>query len=231
MTASHGFTLFETAIGSCGIAWAGRAIVGVQLPEADAGATRARLRRRFPDAGESRPPAALRPVLDAIVALLDGTASDLSTAPLDMTGVPPFHRRVYEVTRTIPPGATLSYGDIAARLGSPRAARAVGQALMRNPFALVVPCHRVLAAGGRLGGFSADGGLATKRRLLAIEGVVVDGAPAPAEGDGAFGFDPAVAVEHLRAADPALGRLIDDVGPFDLRLRRTANLFAALAEA
>jgi methylated-DNA-[protein]-cysteine S-methyltransferase len=87
-----------------------------------------------------------------------------------MEGVPEFHQRVYEVARTIPPGNTLSYGDIAARLGSPRAARAVGQALGRNPFAIVVPCHRVLGAGGKIGGFSAQGGIDTKRRMLALEG-------------------------------------------------------------
>jgi methylated-DNA-[protein]-cysteine S-methyltransferase len=96
-------------------------------------------------------------------------ASDLISVELDMSGVPPFHRRVYQLIRTIPPGETMSYGEVATLLGSPGAARAVGQALRRNPFALVVPCHRVVAAGGRLGGFSANGGLATKVRLLALE--------------------------------------------------------------
>jgi methylated-DNA-[protein]-cysteine S-methyltransferase len=86
--------------------------------------------------------------------------------------VPEFHRRVYDVARTIPPGATLTYGDIAARLGEPGSARAVGQALGRNPFPIIVPCHRVLAANGQLGGFSATGGSATKRRLLTIEGAL-----------------------------------------------------------
>ena len=92
--------------------------------------------------------------------------------------MPPFHRRVYEVTRTIAPGVTRSYGEIAARLGAPRSARAVGQALGRNPFAILVPCHRVLAAGGKPGGFSANGGVATKLRLLAIETAQNNGAPA-----------------------------------------------------
>ena len=232
MAASHGFTLFDTPIGSCGIAWRGDTVVGVQLPEADADTTRARLRRRFPEAGEIPPPARLRAVVDAIVGFLEGADSDLAAVPLDMTGVPAFHRRVYEVVRTIPAGSTLSYGDVAAQLGSPRAARAVGTAMTRNPFPLVVPCHRVLAAGGRIGGYSAAGGLATKRRLLAIEG----SAAATTElrrrdGDAGLGFDPAAAVAHLRAADTVLGRLIDEIGPFDLPLRRTASLFAALAEA
>src|SRR5258706_15846512 len=96
MAASHGFTLFDTAIGSCGIAWRGHTVVGVQLPEADADATRARLRRRFPEAGETPPPARLRPVVDALVGLLDGAESDLAAVPLDMSAVPEFHRRGYE---------------------------------------------------------------------------------------------------------------------------------------
>jgi methylated-DNA-[protein]-cysteine S-methyltransferase len=107
--------------------------------------------------------------IEGIVALLDGQAHDLSTVVLDMDRVPEFHRRVYQITRTIAPGATLSYGDIAIRLGNAALARNVGQALGRNPFPIIVPCHRVVAAGGKLGGFSARGGTAMKRRLLAIE--------------------------------------------------------------
>ncbi len=94
---------------------------------------------------------------------------------LDLEQVPPFHRRVYEVARTIPPGSTLTYGEIASRLGEPRLARDVGQALGRNPFAIVVPCHRVVAAGGKTGGFSAGGGVRTKLRMLAIEGAPAAG--------------------------------------------------------
>jgi methylated-DNA-[protein]-cysteine S-methyltransferase len=179
MTA-HGFALFNTAIGRCGVAWSERGIAGVQLPEADEQQARARLLQRFPTAGESIPPPEVRQALDRIVALLDGEPSDLSVVPLDMDGVPPFHRRVYEAARRIPPGEILSYGEIAARLGTPRAARAVGQALGQNPFPIVVPCHRVVAAGGKIGGFSAHGGVATKLRMLAIEGAQVDGARAPA---------------------------------------------------
>ena len=225
------FTLFDTAIGRCGIAWGPRGIAGVQLPEAARGETRARLRRRFPEAREAAPPSEVQRAIDAIAALLRGEASDLSGIALDMDGVPPFHRRVYEVARTIPPGATLSYGDIAARLGAPGSARAVGQALGRNPFAIVVPCHRVLAAGGKAGGFSANGGVATKLRLLSIEGAPASGALPLFDGDGALGFDPSVAVAHLRASDAALARVIDAVGPFRLPLKRTPSLFVALAEA
>ncbi len=164
-----GIAFFDTAIGRCGIAWAERGIVGVQLPESNDVATRARMLRRFPKARELKPPADVRRAIDGITALLRGAPSDLSTVTLDMAGVPAFNRRVYEFARTIPVGATLSYGEIAARLGKRDAARAVGQALGRNPFAIVVPCHRVLAAGGKLGGFSAASGIKTKQRLLSIE--------------------------------------------------------------
>jgi methylated-DNA-[protein]-cysteine S-methyltransferase len=184
----RGFTLFDTAIGRCGIAWSGRGVAGTQLPEARDGETRARLRRRFPDAREAAPPPDVQRALDAITALLAGGRSALDAVALDMDGVPPFHRRVYEVARGIPAGETLSYGEVAARLGDPSLARAVGQALGRNPFAIVVPCHRVLAAGGKTGGFSGSGGVATKLRLLAIEGVRPNAQLALFEGDGAFGF-------------------------------------------
>lgn len=165
----RGFTLFDTAIGRCGIAWSGRGIAGVQLPEASERETRARLRRRFPDARETSPPPEAQRAIDGVVALLRGERSDLHVIALDMDGVPPFHRRVYEVARTIPPGTTLSYGDVAARMGAPGSARDVGQALGQNPFAIIVPCHRVLAAKGKVGGFSARGGVRTKLRLLSSE--------------------------------------------------------------
>lgn len=169
MTAT-GFSLFDTAIGHCGIAWGERGIVGVQLPEAHKTLTRARMRRLFPDAVEAGPPLQVRGAAARIAALLDGVGDDLRDIELDMSGVSPFEARVYELVRGIAPGETLTYGEVAARLGEPGAARAVGRALGRNPFAPVVPCHRVLAAGGRPGGFSADGGVVTKLRMLQIEG-------------------------------------------------------------
>jgi len=128
----HGFALFDTDIGPCGIAWGARGITGVQLPEASEARTRARLVRRYPHAREAPPPADVRRVIDSIVSLLGGQASDLSAAALDMDGLPEFDRRVYEVARGIAPGATLSYGEIAARLGERGLARDVGQALGRK---------------------------------------------------------------------------------------------------
>ncbi|MGH8930796.1 MAG: methylated-DNA--[protein]-cysteine S-methyltransferase [Egibacteraceae bacterium] len=226
--AGPGFALFGTAIGQCAIAWDHRGVTAVQLPEAAEPATRARILQRVPDARLATPSQEARRAVDGIVSLLDGEATDLSFVRLDMHAVPPFHRRVYEIARTIPAGSTLTYGEVAARLGATSAARAVGQALGRNPFPIVVPCHRVLAAGGKVGGFSANGGAATKLRLLEIEGA----RPAPlGDGDGAFGFDPLVAVERLRAADPGLARLMDRIGPFDLTLETTPSIFAALAKA
>jgi methylated-DNA-[protein]-cysteine S-methyltransferase len=164
-----GFALFDTAIGACGIAWSARGIAGVQLPEGSPHDTRAQLRRRFPDARETPPTVPVQRAIEGVVALLRGEPSELGAVTLDMDGVPPFHRRVYEVARTIPPGTTLSYGEVAARMGAPGAARDVGQALGQNPFAIIVPCHRVLAANGKVGGFSAPGGVRTKLRLISSE--------------------------------------------------------------
>jgi methylated-DNA-[protein]-cysteine S-methyltransferase len=172
--AEQGFTVFATAIGHCGIAWGEHGIVGAQLPEGSEDQTRARMRRRFPEAPETDPPPAVHAAVDGVVVLLDGGRPDLSIVELDMTGIPDFYRRVYEVVRAIPPGNTLTYGDVAQRLGMPALAQAVGQAMSRNPFAPIVPCHRVLAAGGKDGGFSANGGVATKRRMLVIEGAFAD---------------------------------------------------------
>jgi O-6-methylguanine DNA methyltransferase len=172
MTAAH-FALFETAIGVCGIVWTEHGVCGVQLPEPRAETARACLRRRFAGASEHPPIELTERTIDAIVALLAGRPSDLSDVLLDLNGIPAFHQRVYALTRQIPAGRTASYGEIATQLGEPGTARAVGEALGRNPVPLIVPCHRVLAAGGKFGGFSARGGVATKMRLLAIERAIL----------------------------------------------------------
>jgi methylated-DNA-[protein]-cysteine S-methyltransferase len=170
------YTLFETSIGLCGLAWNEHGIIGFQLPEDDASKTRARLARRFPRIVEAPQPPDIQGIIADVAALLRGEARDLSNVPLDMGGVSDFDRRVYEIARSIPPGRVLTYGEVASRLGIDNA-RAIGQALGRNPFAIIVPCHRVVAAGGKLGGFSANGGTTTKRRLLAIEGARRDESP------------------------------------------------------
>lgn len=166
--APSGYALFETPIGRCGIAWTPRGVAGVSLPDAGAPAARARLSMRAGGADEgTRPESVARAVAD-ITALLSGEPVDLSEVALD-DEEPPFHRSVYAIARAIPPGRTLTYGEVAAQLGGPQLARAVGQALGRNPWPIIVPCHRVLAASGRTGGFSAPGRAATKLRMLTIE--------------------------------------------------------------
>jgi methylated-DNA-[protein]-cysteine S-methyltransferase len=164
------YTLFDTAIGRSAIAWGEQGIVAVQLPAASESRTRARIMRMFPEAREASPPPAVQRAIDGIVALLHGEVVDLSDIALDISRVPDFHRGVYAAARTIPVGRTLTYGEIAERLGDPSVARDVGQALGENPFPIIVPCHRVLAANGKLGGFSAPGGTTTKLKLLRIEG-------------------------------------------------------------
>lgn len=170
------YTLFDTPIGLCGMAWNGHGVVGMQLPEDDASKSRSRIAKRFPESLEVPPPPHIQTIIAEVIALLKGEARDLSAIPLDMAGVPELHRRVYEVARSIPPGKLMTYGEIASRLGINNA-RLIGQALGKNPFVIIVPCHRVVAAGGKLGGFSANGGGMTKRRLLAIEGARRDESP------------------------------------------------------
>lgn len=174
MSAS-GFALFETAIGRCAIAWSERGIAGVQLPEGSERATKSRMLRRFPAVREAAPPASVERTIADIVALLGGERRDLSCAVLDIEAVPDFNRRVYAIARTIPAGGTMTYGEIAERLGDRQLARDVAQALSQNPLPIIVPCHRVMAAGGKMGGFSAPGGVRTKLRLLSIEGAQPSG--------------------------------------------------------
>ncbi len=171
--AGFGHALFPTAIGTCGIAWGLGGIVAVQLPESDDIATRARmLRENRQCAMAAEPPSEVRSAIEGIQALLAGQPRDLCEVRLDMARISPFHQQVYAIARAIPPGRTRTYGEVAQELGSIGLSRAVGQALGLNPFAPVVPCHRVLAASGKTGGFSAGGGAATKMRMLDIEGAL-----------------------------------------------------------
>ena len=176
MTALH-FAIFDTSIGKCGIAWGSRGVRAVQLPMSNEDKTRARIRQRYGEIDDVPPTAEVQRVIDGIVELLEGKPNDLADVVLDLEGVPEFHRGVYEIARTIPPGKTMTYGDIAKQLGGVELSRDVGQALGHNPCPVVVPCHRVLAAGGKPGGFSANGGVATKLKMLAIEGAVVNHTP------------------------------------------------------
>jgi methylated-DNA-[protein]-cysteine S-methyltransferase len=169
-TPLSGFALFDTAIGRCGVAWNSRGIARITLPEISDSIARERLARSTLDGAELPPPPAIAAAIERIVAHVRGEPAALDELVLDMTTVPPFHCEVYVAARRIPSGQTVSYGALARSLGKPDAARAVGQAMGANPFPIVVPCHRVLAANHATGGFSAHGGVETKARLLAAEG-------------------------------------------------------------
>jgi len=171
------FALFDTPIGICGIEWGPRGINGLQLPMGSDEKTRTRVRQRRGDIGEAAPTKEVQRAIDRMVELLAGKPDDLRDIPLDLDGVPEFNRGVYDIARRIPPGQTMTYGDIAKRLGGVELSRDVGQALGRNPCPIVVPCHRVLAAGQKPGGFSAKGGVSTKLKMLAIEGAAVNHTP------------------------------------------------------
>jgi methylated-DNA-[protein]-cysteine S-methyltransferase len=174
---THGYALFPTAIGLCGLVWSERGITRVVFPENTEAATRARLTRRDPDLTETTPPPPIARAILVITALLESGRADLTDIKLDMAGIEADERAILEAARAIPAGSTLTYGQLAAKVGQPNGARAVGQAMARNPFPIVVPCHRVLAAGGGFGGFSAPGGLESKARLLTIERAATSQAP------------------------------------------------------
>jgi methylated-DNA-[protein]-cysteine S-methyltransferase len=165
-----GYTIFDTMIGRCGIAWSHAGILGVQLPEAREIETRRRLYRLYPDSREQRPPPSVEAAIEGIVALLRGQPSELSDVTLDTQGIHAFNLRVYQLTQAIPRGETRTYGEIAARLGATGAVHSVAQALAKNPFVIIVPCHRVLEAGSYADRMSPHGGSISKRRLLSIEG-------------------------------------------------------------
>ena len=170
------YALFDTAIGRCGIAWTERGVCAVQIPEGDDATTRRRLLRQWSETEEAEPPPGVTAIIESIVALLDGGDVDFTDCALDLRGTSEFEREVYRVALEIPAGQTLTYGEVAERIGQTGAARAVGRALGDNPVPIIVPCHRVVAANGKTGGFSAAGGAATKQRMLAIESA---GNPAP----------------------------------------------------
>jgi methylated-DNA-[protein]-cysteine S-methyltransferase len=165
------YTIFDTGIGRCGIAWGDAGIVGVQLPETREIETRKRLYQLYPDAREMRPPLNVELAIGGMVALLHGERGDFSDVTLDMSGIHVFNQRVYQITRAIPRGETRTYGEIAVRLGAPGATHSVARAIARNPFVIIVPCHRVIEAGGYADKMSPHGGVISQRRLLSIEGV------------------------------------------------------------
>jgi methylated-DNA-[protein]-cysteine S-methyltransferase len=166
----RGYTIFDTAVGRCGIVWSDAGIVAVHLPEAREIDTRRRVYQLYPEAREARPPMNTEIAIDGIVTLLRGEASDLLDVTLDTRGIHVFNQRVYELTRAIPRGETRTYAEIATRLGAPGTTHSVAQAIAKNPFVIIVPCHRVLEAGGYADKISPNGGTISKRHLLSIEG-------------------------------------------------------------
>jgi methylated-DNA-[protein]-cysteine S-methyltransferase len=228
------YHLFETPIGPCAIAWTEAGIVSFQLPQRTEVETRARMA-----AHEEAPlPKWLKSTVARAVRHLEGAPQPFDGDRLDLSGVPPFHAKVYEALRAVKAGETVTYGELASRAGSKAALRAVGQAMAKNPIPLLVPCHRVLAAGNKPGGFSAYGGRVTKATLLALEGVTL-GEPQKKEDVPLFDaragitlpYDAEEAVRYLCARDEKLAALIARAGPFTLRLKETEGAFLALAES
>lgn len=227
----RGHTAFETALGTCAIAWSPAGIVAVQLPESTPERTVARIAERAGSA-DAAPPDWIAAAARRIAAALAGSPEDLSDLPLDLSDAPPFHAAVYaHVARDVPHGRTSTYGAVARAIGREGASRAVGQAMARNPVPVIVPCHRVLSAGGALTGFSAYGGLVTKARMLAREGVHprVPDAPTPVPLSDPR-FDAREARRYLTAKDPRLGAWMELVGDFGLAVE-PREVYEAVARA
>ncbi len=169
-----GYALFDTIFGVCGIAWSDRGVVRLALPERTPEETETRLRRQAGTSDRAQPPRAIASVIRAVQRYFEGDAVDFSHVPIDLSTEPDFERRVYKALRQVSWGLTTSYGDLAILAGSSGAARAVGRAMAKNPLPVIIPCHRVLASGGAIGGFSAHGGLGTKQKMLSLERVTLD---------------------------------------------------------
>jgi methylated-DNA-[protein]-cysteine S-methyltransferase len=168
------YCLFETALGRCGVAWTDFGLSRVQLPERDAATTKRRLQRRQPTRKETQIPWDVARSIDLLQRYFAGNRTDFTDVTLDFSGIGSFNCQIYQELRRVGWGETTTYGKLAQIVNAPGSARAVGAAMSRNPWPVVVPCHRVLAAAKGIGGFSAFGGAATKRRLLQLEGIEVD---------------------------------------------------------
>jgi methylated-DNA-[protein]-cysteine S-methyltransferase len=210
-------TRVKTTIGPLEITYEAKAVTGIKLVEGP----------KTPVARPRDVPSFVQDLAHALELHLAGKPQDFSGVPLDFTGLPAFHTRVYKASRFIASGARVTYGELAARVGSPGAARAVGQAMAKNPFFVVVPCHRITSAVGAvsarsdLGGFSAPGGALTKRRMLEIEGAFLEPPP----------FDVVRALRELRKRDPVLGKVIDQAGDRRPRIEPLTTVFEALGRS
>jgi methylated-DNA-[protein]-cysteine S-methyltransferase len=172
-SAAIGYTLFDTAFGVCGIAWSKCGVVRLALPERTPAETETRVRRQAETNARVQPPRVIATIIRKVQRYFEGDAIDFSQVAIDLSAEPDFERRVYKALRGVSWGLTVSYGELAILADSPGAARAVGRAMAKNPLPVIVPCQRVLAAGGAIGGFSAHGGLATKQKMLALERITL----------------------------------------------------------
>ena len=179
MVGHNAYQLLETAAGVAAIGWMDSAVTSLRLPAPTALETERSILRRLPGAVRAEPPAGIAAVIDAAIRYFDGEQIEFFEIPVDPGQQPPFFARVYAFVRTLGWGETTTYGAVAQALDAgPEQARAVGQAMATNPIPLIIPCHRVLAAGGKIGGFSAPGGSMSKARMLELEGVAITVAPA-----------------------------------------------------
>lgn len=211
--------LFETPVGAIGFGWTEAGIDRVQLPGADRDDTARRLAAACPGRPlTTRMPAAVRGAARRLTRHLGGRPDPLRDVAVDLSAASPFARQAYEALRRVTPGSTVTYAELARRIGRPGAARAMGRAMGANPVPLLVPCHRVLAADNALGGFSSPRGVTMKARLLFLEGVVPD--PEHAAG-----------IAHLRRVDPKLREVIDRVGPYCPSYGDPADAWGSLVEA
>jgi methylated-DNA-[protein]-cysteine S-methyltransferase len=231
------YAMFETPLGHCALAWNDDGVTGFQLPEETPDATRERLLAKAKEAGAEGAkmrglPKWVKDAIDRVRAHLGGKPQELAAVPIDLSRASDFDAKIYRALQGVPAGKTTTYGELAKLVGSPGGSRAVGRAMATNPYPLLVPCHRVVASGGKAGGFSAYGGLLTKEKLLALEGGALRAQTSLFAGDGpTLPFDWNEAQRVLRAADPVLGKLMDRVGDRRLALKATEGTFAALAES
>jgi methylated-DNA-[protein]-cysteine S-methyltransferase len=230
------WTMFETPIGECGLAWSEAGVTSLQLPEGSRDATRARLLEKANESGREwkTPPPWVKDTIARVREHLAGKPQDLSRVPLDLTHVTAAMAKILRACQRVPSGTTVTYGDLAKKIGSPGAARAVGRAMATNPVPLLVPCHRVVGAAGKAGGFSAYGGVVTKEKILALEGATLTAQQslfAARPRAASLPFDADAAVKAIADADPVLGKHIAKVGPLRLQLKDSEGTFAALAES
>ena len=218
---TSGLHLFATPIGTCGLGWTVRGVDRIELPAPDEASLHAALLRRTADRDGERefrsPPPAVRAVMRRLGRHLKGRSDDFTDVALDLGATSPFARRVYRALRRVPPGKTTTYAALARKAGQPGAARAVGRAVGANPLPLLVPCHRVIRADGKLGGFTAAGGARLKARILYAEGVILDP-------------EQARAINHLRR-DRVLRRLIDRLGPLPFAAQQPGDPYKELVSA